>query len=145
MAHYATRVASELSQQEAFDYMADFRNLILWDPGVSSVEQIAGDGPGPDAQYRVKVPTGPLVYKVLEFDAPNRIVLEAKTATLRSYDIIEVDVTDEGSSILYDATLELQGVLGLANPLLGLVFDRVGDNAANGLSKAIGSGAAVRV
>ncbi len=145
MAHYATRIPSDLDRDAAFAYMADFRNVELWDPGVSNVEQIVGDGPSAEAEYKVTVATGPLIYKVVEFDAPNRIVLEANTSSLRSYDIIEVESTNDGSSVLYDATLELKGVLGLANPLLGLVFDRIGDKAAAGMAKAIGSGDPVRV
>ena len=39
----------------------------------------------------------------------------------------------------YDAELLLNGVLGLANPMLGLVFNRIGDRAAAGLSKALGA------
>ena len=43
MARFVTSVKTSLSQQEAFDYMTDLRNLAEWDPGVSSSE-IVGDG-----------------------------------------------------------------------------------------------------
>ena len=32
-----------------------------------------------------------------------------------------------GSDVTYDATLELRGPLALLDPLLGLVFNRIGD------------------
>ena len=37
----------------------------------------------------------------------------------------------------YDAELELSGLLGLADPVLGLVFGRIGDRAAAGMAVAL--------
>jgi uncharacterized protein YndB with AHSA1/START domain len=39
--------------EEVFAYLADARNDPEWCPKVISVEQVAGDGPGPGARYRV--------------------------------------------------------------------------------------------
>ena len=44
--------------------------------------------------------------------------------------------------VTYDATLELRGPLALLDPLLGIVFDRIGDKAAAGLIRVL-DGAAV--
>ena len=76
-------------------------------------------------------------YETKEYDAPHRAVLEAKSFFLRSYDVIEVRSVGDGCEVSYDATLELSGLLGLIDPLLGLVFDRIGDRAAAGMAAAL--------
>lgn len=137
MAHYVTTIRTEKSADEAFAYMADLENFAEWDPGVSLAEQVAGDGPGLGAEYRVKASGAELVYKVLEYDAPTRLVAEAKTTFFRSYDIIEVTERDGGCDVTYDATLELNGLLSIADFGLGLFFGRIGDKAAAGMVKAL--------
>jgi len=62
---------------------------------------------------------------------------EANSSVLRSYDVIEVTPTSDGCEVLYDAELTLNGPLGLADPLLALVFDRIGDKAAAGMVDAL--------
>ncbi len=137
MAHYRTTIHSPWSATEAFDYMADFRNIQEWDPGVSKSVLAVGTSPGPDAEYDLKLAATTLRYKTLEYTYPLRTVLEAKTAILRSYDVIEVNETPTGCDVTYDATLELNGVLGLADPPLGLFFSRIGDKAADGMLEAL--------
>lgn len=138
MAHYRCTVQSPMSQEAAFDYTADLRNFEDWDPGVSSSELHQGDMPGKGTSYAVKASGADLVYETLEYERPSRTVAEAKTTLLRSYDVIEVTPgPDGGSTVTYDATLTLNGPLGLLDPVLGLFFNRIGDKAAAGLEKAL--------
>ena len=44
-----------------------------------------------------------------------------------------------GTRVTYDADLALKGPLRIADPLLGLAFDRVGDRALEGLRERLGS------
>ena len=46
MARYTVSVDTPMPADEAFTFMADLRNFAQWDPGVTNVEQLAGDGPG---------------------------------------------------------------------------------------------------
>lgn len=133
MAHYVTTIRTPKSADDAFAYMADLENFAEWDPGVSVAEQITGDGPGLGAEYKVKASGATLVYKVLDYDAPDRLVAEAKTTFFRSYDVITVVEHLDGCDVTYDATLELNGPLGLADFALGFFFDRIGDKAAAGM------------
>ncbi|MDW3218988.1 MAG: SRPBCC family protein [Acidimicrobiales bacterium] len=141
MAHYSTTVTTLWSPEEAFAYMADLRNFEEWDPGVSSAELVAGEAPGMHAEYDVKVAATTLRYKTLEFEPSTRVVIEATSSLLRSYDVIEVTPADEGGGAIvhYDATLELNGILRLADPLLRLAFDRIGDRAADGMRRVLAS------
>lgn len=138
MANYRCTVRSPMSQEAAFDYVADITNLQEWDPGVSSSTFESGEMPGKGTSYAVKASGAELVYETLEYERPTRTVVEARSSLLRSYDIIEVTPgPDGGSNVTYDATLELNGPLGLFDPVLGLFFNRIGDKAAGGLEKSL--------
>jgi ribosome-associated toxin RatA of RatAB toxin-antitoxin module len=137
MARYTATVRSPWPAEKAFAFMADLRNFEKWDPSVSYSKLISGSAPGPDAVYDVKVMATVLRYTTPEYDEPHRAVAEARTKLLRSYDIIEVTATETGCDVFYDATFELNGALGLANPLVKLFFNRIGDRAAAGMVKAL--------
>jgi len=138
MARYTATVATPWSAEKAFAYIADVRNFEKWDPGVDYSKLVAGTTPGLDAEYEVKVMAAELTYRTVEFEPSRRTVVEAETPLLYSYDIIEVTPTDEGSVVRYDATFEVKGLAGqLANPLVGLFFDQIGDKAIGGLITAL--------
>ena len=138
MAHYEVTIASPLSQQEAFDRMATVERFAEWDVGVTSSEQIEGDGPGEGSVYLLKVKgfvggDVPLKYETTAFDAPNRFVVVADAKSLRSDDVITVVPDGDGCQVTYAADLKMKGVFALINPALGLVFNRIGDKAVAGL------------
>ena len=123
MPRYTVTVKTDRKPDEVFAYLSDLMNFAEWDPGVKRSTLVVGDEPGVDAAYDVTVSGTTLRYVTLEYEAPRRAVLEAKSFFLRSYDIIEVVEVDDGCEVTYDATLDLNGLLGLADPLLGLVFE----------------------
>jgi carbon monoxide dehydrogenase subunit G len=142
MARFVTRIHSPLPADEAFAFMADLTNFAQWDPGVSRAEQVEGDGPGPGAAFDVDVDgiNGSLTlrYKITTYARPNFVVAEARTRLLQSLDRITVVPADAGGSIVtYDAELTLRGVFGLADPLVGIAFDRIGRRAEQGLTRAL--------
>ncbi len=141
MARYVVHVQSPLSPEEAFAYMADLTNFAAWDPGVTSVSQVDGEGPGPDASFDVDVKgivgSLRLRYRITDYDEPTRVVAVAKSTLLKSVDTITVCAADSGSVVTYDATLTLNGPLGLADPFLGFAFKQIGDRAAEGLIRAL--------
>lgn len=141
MARYVVHVRSPKPAAEAFAYMADLSNFAEWDPGVAGVEQVQGDGPGPDAAFDVTVKGvgRPLTlrYHVTAYDPPDKVVAKAQSRLLTSFDTITVRSDGDGSVVTYDAELKLNGLLGLADPLLGLSFNRIGDRAATGLVRAL--------
>jgi len=138
MAHYEVTIPTALSPQEAFDRLAAVERFVEWDPGVTSAEQVEGDGPGAGSAYVLKVKSFvgsdlALTYKTTAFDAPNRFVIVADEKSLRSDDVITVVPDGDGCRVTYAADLEMKGAFALMNPLLGLVFNRIGDKAAAGM------------
>ena len=141
VARYVVHVHSPKSPDECFAYMADLSNFAEWDPGVGKVQQVEGDGAGPDAAFDVWVNGigAPLKlrYRISEYDPPNLLMARAKNHLLTSLDTITVVADGAGSTVTYDAELTLNGLLGLADPLLGLGFKMIGDRAAQGLVRAL--------
>jgi hypothetical protein len=141
MAKYTVSVESSKSVEEAFAYMADLRNFANWDPGVLTVTQVAGDGAGLRSSFDVAVKSvgggTVLRYETLEYDEPGNLLVEARNSKFTSIDRITVVAKDEGSIVTYAAELLLNGCLSPLNPLLGLVFNRIGDRAAAGLRRVL--------
>jgi uncharacterized protein YndB with AHSA1/START domain len=67
--------------EQVWDFVADARNDPRWCPKVDSVEQVHGDGPAPDARYRVRHRPKPLrgpvelSMEVVECEPPRRLRL----------------------------------------------------------------------
>jgi hypothetical protein len=141
MARYVTTVRTQLSPEEAFDYMADLRNFAEWDPGVKKVVQVVGTGGGLDTEFDVTVSGTTMRYRTTVFNPTTELVAVSKTRMLTSTDRVTVvrDATGGKDSTLvtYDADLKLNGLLRLADPLLGLAFGRIGDRAAAGLRRVL--------
>ena len=141
MAKYKVSVESSKSVEEAFAYMADLRNFANWDPGVLTVTQVAGDGGGPESSFDVAVKSvgggTVLRYETVEYDEPGNLLVEARNSKFTSIDRITVVAKGEGSMVTYSAELLLNGCLSPLNPLLGLVFNRIGDRAAAGLRRVL--------
>ncbi len=129
---------------EVFEYLARFSNAAEWDPGVASAEDLS---PGPTAVgsvFRLQVTflgrQLPLDYRVLELDAPRRVVVEAENRLVRSTDVIEVAPEGSGSRLTYAASLTLKGAALLATPLAEVAFTRIAQRAEAGLVVALGGG-----
>lgn len=141
MARYVVHVSSPKSVGEAFAYMADLRNFAEWDPGVERVDQVDGDGAGPNASFDVRIKSIgrsiTLRYKTTEYESPSKVVALAKSKLLTSLDTITVRADGAGSIVTYDADLTFNGILGLTDPLLGLSFKVIGDRAAAGLVRVL--------
>ena len=143
MARYVTRVATPLTAEDAFAFVADLTNFEQWDPGVRRSVQVHGDGLGLGAAYDVTVAAVPrdlvLRYEVVEHDPPHTALVVARSTVFTSTDriTVEPDGDGEGAIVTYDAELTLNGPLRLFDPALRLAFGRIGDRAAAGLRTAL--------
>jgi hypothetical protein len=139
MARYTTTIESSLSPDEAFAYMADFSHAEEWDPSVEAATRLGDAGPG--AAFDLVVRFGgrklPMRYETAAFDpAERRVVLQADNPRFTSRDTITVTPTADGSSVHYDAALDLRRAK-LLDPVLQLLFNRTGDKAAAGMRTAL--------
>lgn len=141
MAQYRCRIRTPKDVPTAFAFMADVRNFESWDPGVVSVSQVVGDGPGPSAIYDVVTSNGGremlFRYRVTNYDEPVGFTIVGRKTPFTSTDVISVEPDAEGSIVTYFADLAMPFPLSLADRWLQGVFDRIGAAAADGLAAAL--------
>jgi len=141
MARYKDTIASPRSAEEVFDYMAMFSNVTEWDPTAAEAHPVDGDEPGEGARFHVLVKWMgrelPLEYTTIAYERPRRVVLRAENSSSISEDTVTVTPTGSGCEMVYDAKLTLKGAARLIDPLFGLAFKRLGDNAAEGLRREL--------
>ena len=141
MARYVASLNTDRPLEEVFDYLADFSTTAEWDPGVVEASRV-GDGPvGMGSRFDLVTQfmgrTTELSYEIVAFDRPHLVTLRGENATVVSLDTITFEATDTGTRLTYDADLTLKGALRLGDPLLKLVFGRIGDAAVGGLTKQL--------
>lgn len=137
MARYVTRLRTSRKAGEVLNYLADLRNFAEWDPGVTKVVQVVGDGAGPgnefDVTVRGVVGHMTLRYRTTEFLPGRSVTVVARSTLLTSDDTISVEEDEHGTVVTYDADLRLNGPLRLADLFLIPAFHRIGEAAAAGL------------
>ncbi len=142
MARYRTTIESKASANDAFNLICDFSRISEWDPGVVSGKHLDTGPIKVGSRFEVVSAFGPrripLTYEVLEWDPPNRAVLQAVTRDFTSYDVISVeDLAGSGSELTYDATLRLHGPRKLFEPALAASFLVIGRRAESGIRQAL--------
>jgi uncharacterized protein YndB with AHSA1/START domain len=91
--------------EEVWEFVVDARNDPQWCEKVVSVEQLAGDGPGRDARYRVMhsprpfKPAVELTMDVVEFDPPHRLRWREEDADAVFDVVYELEPTASGTRI----------------------------------------------
>jgi carbon monoxide dehydrogenase subunit G len=143
MAHYNASVETPRPPDEVFAYLSDFSTTEEWDAGVIQAERVGGGAPVSQGTEFWLVAEfldrkTPLTYRIIEHDPPNAVTFRGENSTVISLDRIIFEPSDAGTRITYDADLALKGPLKLADPLLGLAFNRVGDRALTGLRDTLG-------
>ena len=143
MAHYTASIETPRPLAETFAYLSDFSTTQQWDPGVVEAQRI-GDAPiGEGTEFRLVVDffgrRAALAYRIVEFEPGEAVTLRGENATVVSLDRMTFEPSDGGTRVTYDADLALKGPLRIADPLLGLAFERVGDRALEGLRETLGS------
>lgn len=142
MARYEATIDSPRSPSEVWDYVADFAHAREWDPATVESSRL-DDGPlRPGSQFRLVVRflgrNVPLDYRVVTTDRPGQVMLAAERGRTRIHDAITIEEVAGGSRLTYHADLRVTGALGrLAEPLLAVVFRRMGAGAADGLRREL--------
>ena len=137
------RLRTDLPVEAAFDFIADFQNAAMWDPGVAWARRTsAGEGPlGIGTTYELGVRMGgrvaPMSYRITRFERPGRVTLVGAGSGVDAVDDIRFASSAGGTDIDYTAEIRLRGLRRLAQPFLGGTFARIGRDAANGMTDAL--------
>lgn len=147
MARYSTSVTTPAGVKDVFVYLADFSNIIDWDPSVTEAGLLAGKPGAVASRYRVVVglPLRSIVleYELLEAQRPTRtvggrLVLRAENSDVVSLDTITIEPQLHGGAVVvYDALLTPKGIRRLFDPAFTLVMQVIGRRARGGLEEAV--------
>ena len=141
MAQYRASIDTVWTPDEAFAYLSDFSTSAEWDPGVVEAERVNAGKVSEGTQFRLVAQflgrKTPLTYRVVEYDPPRAVTFVGENATVVSHDRITFETIAAGTHVTYDADLRLKGLLRLADPLLAVAFNRVGDRALAGLREVL--------
>ena len=141
MATYKATIKSPMSVEEVFNFLADFSNAPEWDANTKSSDLTEGDPYETGAKY--KVVTGfagrdlTLTYETIEIERPNRVVLRSGTALADIEDVMTFEADGTGSIVTYQANIITSGLAKVLDPVFGLIFNKVGDRAAESLRDAL--------
>lgn len=147
MARYTASLVVPQPPEEVFAYLADFENVAEWDPGIAEAERLDPGPVGPGTRFRVvSVFLGRRVglqYAVTKYDPPHRVVLEGRGGSVAAVDTIACEPEAGGTRVTWDARLRLEGAAGwlapALDPLLGLAFRWIGNDAVRGLREKLGA------
>ena len=141
MVNYNATVSTKKSREEAFDYLADFTNATEWDPNTSSSKCVSGEPGEVGSRYEVVTEFGgremELTYETVESVRPSRVVLESGNGNTEIRDTMTFEESPDGTEVTYDANVAPKGLTRLIDPILTLMFKRVGDRAAEGLRRSL--------
>ncbi|KQU68128.1 polyketide cyclase [Phycicoccus sp. Root563] len=133
------------SPQEVVAYLSDFSNAVAWDPGTVRCERV---GSGPVQVGSTWKNTSKVLGRETELDyvlttlEPDHVVLKGTNKTATSTDDITVEPDGSGSKVTYHAHIVFNGIAKLAEPLMQRVFEKLGDETVEGITRELGAGRA---
>lgn len=134
-------VTTSLPIDAVFDYVANFENIVEWDPGVTAARKTSAAPAAVGTAYDLDLNYGgsemQMTYTITEFDPPRLVVLEGDGARSGAVDRIAFTTVDNGTRIDYEADIRLKGLFRFAEPFLGSLFARVGEGARVGLDRRL--------
>jgi carbon monoxide dehydrogenase subunit G len=124
------------------DYLKDFSNAEEWDPGTESCTR---NDAGPIAvgstwhnTSKIAGVSTELTY-TLETLTSDTIVLVGRNDTATSTDTITVVPHPEGagSRVTYEAVIELSGAAKIADPIMKIVFEKIGSDTEDDMTTVL--------
>ena len=123
-----------------FAYLSDFTTTTEWDPGTVSTTRVSGDGDVGTEYHNVSKFMGretELTYRVVEHTPDRRFGLRGENKTVVAHDTMEIEPHGTGSRVTYTADFAFSGVAKVVAPLLAPALKKLGDEAEEGLKKAL--------
>ncbi len=141
MARYTATIATPRPLAEVFEYLSDFSRTVEWDPGVVEAQRLDDEPISEGSEFRIVSEflgrRTSLLYRIVDFDPPRMVTFRGVNSSVVSLDRMTFESFGAGTQVTYDADLTLKGPFRVADPLLALAFNRIGDRALSGLREAL--------
>jgi carbon monoxide dehydrogenase subunit G len=127
---------------EVFEYLARFETTAEWDPGIVTATRTS-DGPiGVGSTFDLvsdfRGRQIPVTYEITEFEPPDRFVIVGRNKRFVGIDEIRVSPEGTGARVDYTADFRMQGIAKLFEPFMGGMFEKLSNEAMDGLKKTLG-------
>jgi hypothetical protein len=133
VAEYTATINTRLAPEQAFALMADFANAKHWDPATLDSKMIGDHAVGAGVRFELDMKVfgreNSIVYEIIEFDPPSRVVLRGENAGSVAVDEITVVPRGDGSAVTYAAVVTMKGAFKAISPIFSSVFKKMGDDA----------------
>jgi len=124
------------------DYLKDFGNAEEWDPGTESCTRVDSGPVQAGSTWRnvsrIAGVSTELTY-TLQTLTDDTIVLVGANDTARSVDTITVAPGPDGggSRVTYEAVIELKGAAKVADPIMKIVFEKIGSDTEDDMTTVL--------
>lgn len=124
-------------------YLSDFTTTEQWDPHTDYCDRVGDHGSEPvvgDQFVNVQKLLGrrtEFVYTVAEVEPLAVIALRGTSKNVDATDSMRFHPDGDGTRVVYEATFRFGGLLGRVEPLIAPVMNRIADDGAVGMQRAI--------
>lgn len=130
------------SAADCFRYLADFSTCEQWDPGVFEAAKTTPGAPRPGSEFALRLNvlgrSVPARYRLVEHEAPRRLVLEGSGDGFTVVDRLDFEVLSASRTRLrYSVQMTWSKAPAAMAALLGPWAGRLGDQAMTGLKRAL--------
>jgi Polyketide cyclase / dehydrase and lipid transport len=141
MAHSWNRLHTHHSPETVFDFISDFRHAALWDPSTRSVTKLSEGPIAQGSRFLLRAAflgaSLDFPYEIAVYERATRVVFAGSTPWFRYREQVTFVHGSSGTQIDYSAHMHLRSLLTVGNPLLSLVYQRIGDSATSGIVAAL--------
>jgi len=122
------------------DYLKDFSHAEEWDPGTEKCTRLDSGpvqvGSRWHNESKIAGVSTELTYELTELTS-DRLVLVGKNETATSTDTITVVPHGAGSEVTYEAVIEMSGAAKLAEPMVKVVFEKIGNDTEDDMTTVL--------
>jgi carbon monoxide dehydrogenase subunit G len=133
-------VETKATTEAVFAYLSDFTNTNEWDPGTVRTVLVSGDG-GVGTIYRNTSKfmgrETELTYEVVDHRPDSLFALRGENSSVIANDTMEIEPTGFACKVTYTADFAFKGLGRFIAPLLKPALKKLGDEAEDGLRKAL--------
>jgi carbon monoxide dehydrogenase subunit G len=133
-------VETNASPAAVFAYLSDFTTTNEWDPGTVETRLVSGDG-GVGTTYRNTSKfmgrETELTYEVVRHQPDTLFALRGENKTVVANDRMEIEPNASTTRVTYTADFAFKGLGRFIAPLLKPALKKLGDEAEEGLRKAL--------
>ena len=132
------RVETTRALAEVFDFLADIRNEVAWNPRVVQLDKTSSGPIAAGTTFRGRYHgLGPLETELTAYERPGRLGFRSVGPRARLTGTFTLTPTQHGTSVVLVADLQPQGVFKLLEPLMAPMLKRQNAAAAARLQQAL--------